>query len=247
MTMKPKPVPYAATSSLPSTPPSPSVPPLPLLFSLFLAPFFLLFTSCKQDAYEKGTGENSLILAEMVEAYASAKNQLARVVTDEGVELKLTRPYEAKWAEKEDTAYRAVLYYNKVEGGADPVSCSQISTAVILPLDSFKKGVIQHPVRFESAWVSKTKRYLNVSLYLMTGEPPTEADRHLLAIADDSIKVNADGTRTQHLRLYHNRGNMPEYYSQRFYFSIPLHNVKADSVALSVGTYNGVVTRKIEI
>ena len=106
---------------------------------------------------------------------------------------------------------------------------------------------MQNPVRFESAWVSKTRKYLNVGIFLLTGEAPTKESRHLLAIADDSLALNADGTRTQFLRLYHKRGDMPEYYSQRFYFSIPLHNVKADSVALSINTYEGTVMKKLMI
>ena len=215
----------------------------PRLLILLALP--VLLASCEQDTYDKGTGDLSLMQAEMVEAYATAEKQLSRAVTDEGVELKFTKPYEAKWAEKTDTAYRAVLYYNKVKEGAEPISCSQLSTAVILPLDSFKTGVVQNPVSFESAWVSKTRKYLNVSIFLLTGEAPTKESRHLLAIADDSLALNADGTRTQFLRLYHKRGDMPEYYSQRFYFSIPLHNVKADSVALSINTYEGTVMKKL--
>ena len=218
---------------------------LPRLLILLALP--VLLASCEQDTYDKGTGDLSLMQAEMVEAYATAEKQLSRAVTDEGVELKFTKPYEAKWAEKTDTAYRAVLYYNKVKEGAEPISCSQLSTAVILPLDSFKTGVVHNPVSFESAWVSKTKKYLNVSIFLLTGEAPTKESRHLLAIADDSLALNADGTRTQFLRLYHKRGDMPEYYSQRFYFSIPLHNVKADSVALSISTYEGTVMKRLRI
>jgi hypothetical protein len=187
------------------------------------------------------------MLTELVEAYASTEQLLSRVETDEGEKLSLTPPYQAKWATTTDSAYRAILYYNKVEGGADPISCSMIATAVILPLDSFPKGVRQDPVRFESAWISKTGRYLNASINLMTGIADSKDKHHLLAIVDDSISSNADGTRTQWLRLYHHQGGIPEYYSQRTYFSIPLHNVKADSVYLSVNTYNGVVIRKMKI
>ena len=214
---------------------------------LLLLPLLSLLFSCETDYYDKGTGKYSLMQAELVEVYASAPGVLNRAVSDEGVSLTLTPPFEVKWATKTDSAYRALLYYNKVVAGAEPIACSQVGTAVILPLDSFKNGVRQDPVRFESAWVSKTGRYLNTSIYLMTGEAPTKDNYHLLAVADDSIIVNTDSTRTQRLRLYHNQGGMPEHYSQRAYFSIPLHNVKADSISLSVNTYNGVVVKKVRV
>lgn len=218
-----------------------------VLYVATLSLFISFFSACEQDTYEKGTGRYSMMQAELVEAYASDSLLLSRVVTDDGVELRLAPPCQVRWATKTDTAYRALLYYNKVEGGAEPMGCSQIPTAVILPLDSFKKGVRQDPVRFESAWVSKTGRYLNTSIYLLTGEPQSEKARHLMAIADDGIVLNADSSRTQRLRLYHNRGDMPEYYSQRTYISIPLHNVRADSVCFTVQTYDGVVSKTLKM
>lgn len=207
----------------------------------------LLLASCEYDSYDKGTGDYSLLVAELAEAYASGPQMLSRAVTDDNVPLTFTKPFEAKWATRPDSAYRVAIYYNKVEGGAEPVNCVQIPTAVILPLDSFKKGVRQDPVRFESAWIGKSGRYLNASIYLMTGPAESKETRHLLAVADDSVVVNADGTRVQRLRLYHNQGGMPEYYSQRTIFSIPLHNVHADSICFSVNTYDGEVVRKVKV
>ena len=215
--------------------------------SLLCVTFALLVAACQTDYYDKGTGPYSLMQAELVEAYAATAGSLTRVVSDEGVSLTLTQPYEVKWATKTDTAYRALLYYNKVEEKAEAISCQLVPTAVILPPDSFKNGVRQDPVRFESAWVSKTGRYLNTAIYLMTGEPDSDDDHHLMAIADDGITLNADSTRTQHVRLYHHRGNMPEHYTQRTYVSIPLHNVHADSIVLTVQTYDGVATRRMRI
>ena len=203
--------------------------------------------ACEYDYYDKGTGTYSLMQAELVEAYATSPQLLSYVIDDNGNNLSLTPPFEAKWAKKTDSAYRALLYYNKVENGAEPINCGQISTAVILPLDSFKNGVRQDPVRFESAWVSKTGRYLNMCIYLMTGEPESKDNYHLIAVADDSIVVNCDSTRTQRLRLYHHQGGMPEHYSQRAYFSIPLHNVHADSISFAINTYDGEIIKKVKV
>jgi len=38
---------------------------------------------------------------------------------------------------------------------------------------------------------------------------------------------------------------VPEYYSQRTYVSIPLTGVDADSLWLTVNTYDGLVIRKL--
>lgn len=57
--------------------------------------------------------------------------------------------------------------------------------------------------------------------------------------------VNADGTTTQHLTLYHDQGGVPEYYSQRTYVSIPLSDIHADFIILTINTYDGGKERKI--
>ena len=50
------------------------------------------------------------------------------VMTDDGDSLALSKPVELKWASKADSTYRALLYYNKVEGKAEPVSLSNVPT-----------------------------------------------------------------------------------------------------------------------
>ena len=56
-------------------------------------------------------------------------------------------------------------------------------------------------------------------------------------------RTNADGTTTSSLLLAHSQEGMPEYYSQRNYVSIALTSLKADSVCLTVNTYEGLVQK----
>ena len=107
-----------------------------------LALFFLLLTSyillsCEQDVYEKGDGSYSYMRADFVEAYVGADKQVSRVMTDDDDELTLTAPYMAEWIKRPDTTYRAVLYYNKVENGAEPLKLSRITTLDVISSKRF--------------------------------------------------------------------------------------------------------------
>lgn len=215
------------------------------------AAIVLLAATCTTDAYEKGEGTYSQMQAELVEAYSSADGSITHVTTDDDRHLQLDKPYTAKWTTTPDTTYRALLYYNKVETGgsaqAQVVSLSQVLTANIHHIDYFKKGVKQDPVKMESLWMGKNGKYLNLSLLLMIGN--TSADdnksRHVLGMAQDTIITHPNGLRTCHLQLYHDQGGVPEYYSQRSILSIPVAHVQADSVQITINTYDGTFTRTV--
>ena len=207
----------------------------------------MLMAACETDSYEKGTGQYSLLQADFVEAPVQADGLVTQVITDDDIRLTLTQPAKPSWEAKADTIYRALLYYNKVERQAEVVSLSRVATATILPVDSFKNGVKTDPVRFESAWLSKNHRYLNAGIFIKTGNTTDKAASHLLAIIADTLLQNPDGTSTLSLLLCHDRGGMPEHYSVRSYFSIPMKEVQADSVRLTLHTYDGVMTKRFSL
>ena len=95
------------------------------------------------------------------------------------------------------------------------------------------------PVRMESMWIGKSKKYLNMGFYVMTGKADVDSLKHVLGCRRDTLITNIDGTRTLRLTFYHDQGGVPEYYSQRVYLSIPIQGIKADSVWLNVNTYEG--------
>ena len=215
--------------------------------TLLMAVSALLLTSCTQDTYEKGDGEYSALQADFVEAHTNADKKVDYVVTDEGQRLNLASLYEADWLLKQDTLYRAALYYEKDGEDADVVSMSRIPVPTITPKDSVKKGMKMDPITLESMWVSKSKRYLNAGFYLKSGSTDNEDAVHRLAVISDTLMKNADNTHTLYLRLYHDQGGMPEYYSVHSYFSLPLQGLTADSIRLTVNTYKGEVVKTLYI
>ena len=217
------------------------------LYLFTFLPFYLSM-SCTQDAYDKGEGEYSLLRADFVEAHTNGHKEVDYVVTDDGERLPVSETFTTKWITKADTLYRCALYYNKVEQNngiyaADVVSIGPVPCPVVTPLSELDKPMKTDPVKFESAWMSKTGKYINLSLYLMTGSTADEDAAHHLGIVQDTILVNPDQTRTSHLRLFHDQGGVPEYYSTQVYASILSNEIDADSVRISINTYKGIVTK----
>ena len=200
--------------------------------------------SCTQDAYEKGEGEYSLVRGDFAEAVVNSSKQVTKIVTDDGDEMLVASPYTAKWIAKADTTYRCMLYYNKVEGKAEVVSMGQVPCASIVPLSQYDKELKTDPVKFESTWMSKTGRYLNLSFQLKTGVTDDTAAVQSLAIVSDTLITHSDGKQIRNLILHHDQGNVPEYYSTQVYISIPTNRIDADSVRISINSYDGEVVAK---
>ena len=200
--------------------------------------------SCTQDAYEKGEGEYSLLRGDFAEAVVNSNKQVAKIITDDGDEMLVTSPYTARWIAKADTTYRCMLYYNKVEGKAEVVSMGQVPCAAIVPLSKFEKELKTDPVKFESTWMSKTGRYLNLSIQVKSGVTDDTTAVQSLAIVSDTLITHPDGKQIRSLILHHDQGNVPEYYSTQVYVSIPTNRIDADSVRISINSYDGEVVAK---
>ena len=207
-------------------------------WQMILLALSLLLYSCTRDAYEKGEGKYSLTRADFAEAFVNSNKQVTSIVTDDGDELALTTPYKAKWVSKADTTYRCYLYYNKVEGKAEVLSMAKVTCPTILLPAGLSKGLITDPVKFESMWLSKTGKYLNLSLYVKTGEADDSSATQKLDIIQDKLIVHPDNKCIRHLILFHDQSNIPEYYSHQVYISIPTNKIDADSVGISINTYD---------
>ena len=212
-----------------------------LLLSLLT---LLLLSSCTRDAYEKGEGQYSLMRGDFAEAVVNNNKLVTKIITDDGDELALTTPYSAKWVTKADTTYRCMLYYNKVDRQAEVISMGQVPCAAIKSLSDLGKPLVTDPVKFESSWMSKNGRYLNLSILLKTGVTNDSTAVQSLAVVSDTLITHADNKKIHHLILYHDQGNVPEYYSTQFYISIPTERIDADSVRISINSYDGVVVVK---
>ena len=207
-----------------------------------------LFISCTQNTYDKGDGQYSYLRGDFVEAQVGADKKIVSLITDEGESLPLSQPYSAKWITRSDTVYRCMLYYNKVRDSrgqyvAEPISVGEVPCPIIVPLAKLETEMKTDPVNFESAWMSKTGRYINLSFALKTGTTEDEEAVHSLRIVQDTIITYPDGTRTCHLRLFHDQGGVPDYYSTQVYASIITSEIPADSARIAINTYKGIVTK----
>ena len=203
--------------------------------------------SCSKDAYEKGEGKYSLMRGDFAEAIVNSSKQVTGIITDDGDEFTLTIPYTAKWVTTADTTYRCMLYYNKIGDKAEVLSMGQVPCVGVTPLSKFDRRLVTDPVKFESTWMSKSGRYLNLSLLLKTGITDDSTAVQSLAIVSDTVITQPDNKRIRHLILHHDQANVPEYYSTQVYISIPTQRIDADSVRISISSYSGEVEAKHRI
>ena len=206
----------------------------------------LIVSACEHDFYETGDSELSYLHTDFVEARTNELSAFASATTDDGTQLTLKPAVKEQWAKRPDTTYRALLYYNKVENGItssfaiSPVAVLRPRLALDVPI------VYTDPVGFESLWISKNHKYLNLTLNLKTGKTEDEKAVQTLAIVCDSIKEMPSGGRSFYLRLYHHQNGVPEYYSRRVFTSIPLTGFKQqDSIYLNINTYKGKISKRL--
>ncbi len=216
----------------------------------FVAPLLILaamlFTACSIGDYEKGEGDNSLLRADFGEMRTTADCHVSTFETDNGDRYTLAQPYAAQWLARPDTLYRALVYY-KVPADEAPQLVNAVQIPTVSPHNAafFRDTIITHPVGFESAWLSRNQRYLNLRLLIKTGSltDGQELQKQQFGIVRDTLRINPDSTRTLCLRLYHDQANQPEYYTQDFFLSIRTSPSQADSVSITVNTYGGQVQK----
>lgn len=207
-----------------------------------------LISSCTTDSYEKGDGKYSLMQGDFVEAKVNAQRQIVSFSTDDGEKYDLSEPYTDKWIKTADTLYRCMLYYNKVENKkAELVSIGEVPCPRILTLAELKKDLRTDPVKFESMWLSKSGKYLNLYLQLKTGVTDDTTAVQQLAFISDTLIVNPNQTTIRHITLHHDQNKVPEYYSTKAYVSLLTDSIAADSIRISINTYTGLVSKKMLI
>lgn len=215
------------------------------LISLTIA--FIFLTSCSNDAYETGDSRYSYLRTDFVEVRTNAQSQLVSAITDDNISLIFSKIAKTSWAKAADSTYRALLYYNIGDTTAipmivEPISIGQVYVLQPQSLDKIAKNSTD-PVGFQSAWLSKNNKYVNMSLTLKTGQAEDTKLRQRIGLACDSI-VERNGKKYFFYRLIHDQGGVPQYYSQTIYISIPLTGVnEGDALFVKVNSYDGVLTK----
>lgn len=204
----------------------------------------IMFVACTADNYDTGDGKYSYLRADFVEAHTVAAREINYAMTDDGDSLVLSPHAAASWAITQDSIYRALLYYNKVENSVvEPVSISRIPV-VNYRLTEKTDTIHIDPLVFESAWISKNRKFLNIGFSVKTGKSGTEDNQQTVGIMCDSLIANADGTHDLYLRMSHNQNGVPEYYSSRNFVSISLKGLSSGYIIhLAINTYSGLVNK----
>ena len=226
---------------------------LPITF--YLLPITFL-TACTSESYETGDGKYSYLRADFGEIHTAKPQQVDYAVNDEGRRISFETAPTVKWAEKGDTLYRALLYYNDLPDKAAR-SISLQPVYVLAPKAAADvKDPSHDPVTFESAWLSTSQRtdltiavdsvkreavthYLNIAFLLKTGPPDDEKARQTIGMMSQEAD---DGS--LRLTLLHDQGAIPQYYSTRIYTSIPLTDSQLQrGISLCINTYDGELIR----
>ncbi len=201
--------------------------------------------SCETDAYEKGTGQYSLMTTDMADVAVNSSKMATEMLTDDDSRMAFCRPYYSSWITTADTIYRSVVYYNKVsEGTAEAISITPVPTLSIRHHSLFQRFP-QDPVDVESMWLSGNRKYLNAALMFKTAQADNSSAVHQLAVVQDTL-LTADGKHTAVCRLIHDQGGIPQYFTARQFVSIVLPT-DADSLSISVETFKGTVVRKFAL
>lgn len=208
---------------------------------------------CTNEGYESGDSRYSGMRAEFSEAATDGTGAFVSFQTDGGESLPLAQSYKPEWAGVADTTYRVLAYYEPISNGqgieeASLMGLKSVIVPNVQPASEFKEGVKTDPVSFNSAWISASQRYLNIDFSVKTGVIDGSDVIQLVGMALDTVAQNSLGHRTFSLRLYHNQGNAPEYYSSQHFLSVPLYCGQTaaeagDSVLISIQTYDGTVSK----
>ena len=207
----------------------------------------LLLAGCQTDSYEAGQGRYSLMQTDLADVAVDGDKKAVSFTTDDGDQYTFTSAATAQWIQTADTTYRAVVYYNKVASGqAEALGLSAVPT--VIPKESWRfKETRQDPVGVESIWLSRSRKYVNMGLLFMSGYVDDVLGRHAISVAQDTILVNADQTRTAYYRFLHDQGDTPQHFTSRHYVSILLPQQLPDTVCLSIVTHSGTVSRRLAL
>ncbi|MCD8209991.1 MAG: NigD-like protein [Prevotella sp.] len=224
----------------------------------FILPLLLaIVVSCQNDAYDTGDGSLSNMRVDFVEAKTNSLSTITSVVTDDDESLSLYEPISTSWATVPDTIYRALLYYNKISSNtntylAQAIAISQVPVFSIAEKKAPNQEILMDPVNFISIWKSKSGKYINLDLYLKVGNLDDDASLQTLGMFFDGVSISSEGEKKVTLLLYHDQNGMPEYYSSEVYASIPVDGIpqelsQGDIVEVIINTYDGLISKTIEL
>ena len=208
-----------------------------------------LLAACTTETYDTGDGKYSMMRADFVETRTDASGELYCAVTDDADSLVLSPKRTAKWAATPDSLYRALLYYNVPTSGIEvkAISLTSVPAPRVRPKDEVKE-IATDPVVFNSAWMSREGRYINLGLSVKTGQADNVDEKQTVGLMCEDITTDSDGHKHYSLTLLHGQNGVPEYYSADLFVSIASYRLpekpeKGDEVTISINTYKGKIEK----
>lgn len=210
--------------------------------TIFAATATLLtaLAACTNDGYDTGDGQLSYLTAALATLHTGPNKLVTAADLDDGATLTLTKAVAVGWATKADSTYRALLYYD-ANGTTTVRARSVVQVPVLRPMAADRVEQMRtDPVGLESAWMAQSGAYLNLSLLLKAGKADDNGATQTIGIVSRGTTADGDGRRTAHVELYHDQGQVPEYYTVQRYASIDMRDLGSpDAVEITVNTYNG--------
>lgn len=203
----------------------------------------LLFAACAG----KDDNDMTTFCADVCDINTSARGVVVSCVMDDDSRFAFTQPMKLNWTSTPDSTYRALLYYNKVEGDnvVEPINAVRVLT--IVPKDEKELKDIydkRDPLELEAAWFAKNGRNLNLRIKVKSGYME-KSKPHILGMLRDSISQQEGGTR-YYYSICHSQNGVPADYSVDAYASVPTESMKkGDVVVLTIPTWTGMQTREI--
>lgn len=223
------------------------------------------FSACSNEGYDTGDGSMSHLTAEFAEAATDGEARITVAHTDNGIVLRLSPAVKAEWATTADSVYRCLLYYNAEkasaahndqsligEATATAVSVQRVLVPQIAVGRSSATPMPDDPLTIETAWTSKSGRYINLGIILKTGTDDGKTAAQQIGVAYTGSATKADGTKRHTLKLVHSQNGVPQYYSAQAYVSIPLYRLpfaaaKGDEIVVEANTYEGKAERSFHL
>lgn len=210
---------------------------------MFAAIVLLPLFSCSSD--EDANSDIAQLTAEMCIATTGEAKQIISATTDSDVKLAFTQSLTTSWAQKPDSVYRTLLYYNKVsDSNVKPIRADKVYVLLLKTPEQAKKWSSDaDPLGLTSSWFAKNGKYLNLQLALKNGSTDDENQSQTLGLVCDSTIVSVNGKR-KYCHLCHNQNNVPTYYTVDVYASIPTDElVKGDTLTVTMPLWSGSVQK----
>ena len=201
----------------------------------------------RDDTYNQGDGEYSYLTSDFAMLHTNSDAKAVAFTTDDDRDLTFTKPVEIEGL-KADTTYRALVYYD--DKGTSTATFKNASPVYVsIPQQPSAGSILKHdPITWNSTWLSKNGKYINLGLKLKVGVTDDSQNKmHILGTIlkkEDSVSGNNKYT----LTLYHDQNGVPEYYSSTAYISIPIDREifqTGDVIDINIYTYDGLKTKSI--